>query len=68
MSDTLYHQSQGVLEENDYSHSLYAKILDTSKPLDYKVAGVEPAKDKVIIENHLRDIFKMSLTFCFWAC
>lgn len=65
MSDTLYHQSQGILGENDYSHSLHGEILDTSKPLDYKVAGAEPAKDKVIIESYLRDIFKMSSTFYF---
>lgn len=63
MSDTLYHQSQGILGENDYSHSLYVEILDTSKPLDYKVARAEPARDKVLIESYLRDIFKMSSAF-----
>lgn len=57
MSDTLYHQSQGILGENDYSHSLYAKIFDISKLLGYKVAEAEPAKDRVIIESYLRDIF-----------
>lgn len=39
MSDTLYHQSQGILGENDYPHSLC-----TSQLLDYKVAQAEPAK------------------------
>lgn len=57
MSDTLYHQSQGILGENDYPHSLCTETLDTSKLLDYKVARAEPAKDKVIIESYLRDIF-----------
>lgn len=57
MSDTLYHQSQGILGENDYPHSLCTESLDTLKLLDYRVAHAEPAKDKVIIENYLCDIF-----------
>lgn len=57
MPDTLYHQSQGILGENDYPHSLCKETLDTSKPLDYKVAQAEPAKDKVIIESYIRDMF-----------
>lgn len=65
MSDTLYHRSQSILRENDYSHSLHTKILDVSKPPDFKVAGAEPAKDKVIIESYLCDIFKMSSPFYF---
>lgn len=36
----------------------YVQRLQTlQKPLDYKVAGAEPAKDEVIIESYLRDIF-----------
>lgn len=57
MSDTQYHQSQGILGENDYPHSLCAQTLDTWKLLDYKVAWAEPARDKVIIESCLRGIF-----------
>lgn len=47
----------------------YARCLQTlGKTLDYKVAGAEPGKDKVIIESHLRDIFSMSSTFYFQPC
>lgn len=57
MSDTLYPQSQGILGENDYPHSLCTQTLDTWKLLDYEVSRAEPARDKVIIESYLRDIF-----------
>lgn len=57
MSDTLYPQSQGILGENDYPHSLCTRTLDTWKLLDYEVSRAEPARDKVIIESYLRDIF-----------
>lgn len=42
-----------------------AASLDTSKTLDYKVAGAEPGKDKVIIESYLYDPFSMSSAFYF---
>lgn len=66
LSDTMYHQSQGILGKNDYPHSLCSDSPDSWKMLDYRVAGAEPGKDKVIIESYVRDIFSMSLTFYFF--